>query len=67
MIWLKELGWDSRDSQGLSDAVNFALAMSYSRPSVVSAEKQPPQRQRDNGPIGPAPEKANVEENEAES
>lgn len=34
MVWLKELGWDGLSNQGLTDALNFALAMSYAPPAA---------------------------------
>ena len=37
MVWLKELGWDSRSAQGVTDAINFALAMSYAKAGPAAA------------------------------
>lgn len=31
MIWLGQIGWNLTDEQGLTDSINFALAMSYDR------------------------------------
>jgi hypothetical protein len=42
MIWLGRLGWDSASESGLADAMNCALAMSFSASSPEAAAGPPP-------------------------